>query len=124
MAQLLKSVCAFENTCSVGELFNFHRASPGFPASESVGSNRPSAACERAMCGLYRAMPAEPGEVLSSRGDAEFCVLRSPYRSTAKSLVAVEEPFKKTSSLYFPVGHPSGFEMWNSVLASPVGAIV
>ena len=46
------------------------------------------------------------------------------YRSTSKSFVAAEEPFKKTSSLYFPVGHPSGFEMWNSVLASPVGAIV
>ena len=46
------------------------------------------------------------------------------YRSTSKSLVAAEDPFKKTSSLYFPIGHPSGFEMWNSVLASPVGAMV
>ena len=33
------------------------------------------------------------------------------YRSTSKFLVAAEEPFKKTSSVYFPVGHPSGFEM-------------
>ena len=45
------------------------------------------------------------------------------YPWTSKSFVAAGEPFKKTSSLYFPVGHPSGFEMWNSVLASPVGAI-
>ena len=40
IAQSLTSVCAFENTCSVGQLFNSHRAAPGFPASESAGSNR------------------------------------------------------------------------------------
>jgi hypothetical protein len=55
------------------------------------------------------------------------CLAPAPglsYPSTSTSLVAAEEPFKKTSSVYFPAGHPSGFEMWNSVLASPVGAIV
>ena len=46
------------------------------------------------------------------------------YRWTSTSFVPAEAPFKKTSSLYFPAGHPSGFEMWNSVLALPVGAIV
>ena len=46
------------------------------------------------------------------------------YRSTSKALVAAEEPFTKTSSVYFPGGHPSGFAMWNSVLALPAGAIV
>ena len=57
------------------------------------------------------------------RGDAEFGVRRFLCLDF-EVFVAAEEPFKKTSSLYFPVGHPPGFEMWNSVLASPVGAIV
>ena len=30
---------------------------------------------------------------------------------------------RKISTLYLPFGKPSGFEMWNSVQASPVGAI-
>ena len=52
-----------------------------------------------------------------------FWSRRLSYRPTSKSLVAAEEPFTKISSVYFPVGQPSGFAMWNSVLASPAGAI-
>jgi hypothetical protein len=32
------------------------------------------------------------------------------YGATSKSFVAAEDPFTSTSSLYFPAGHPSGFE--------------
>ena len=45
-------------------------------------------------------------------------------RRDSKSLVPAVAPFTSTSILYLPAGHPSGFAIWNSVLASPVGAIV
>lgn len=52
----------------------------------------------------------------ASRGVAPHSVI--PYRllesirygATSKSFVAAEDPFTSTSSLYFPAGHPSGFE--------------
>jgi hypothetical protein len=46
------------------------------------------------------------------------------YPFTSNSFVAVERPFKDTSTLYVPAGQPSGFAMWNSVAAGPVGAMV
>jgi hypothetical protein len=45
-------------------------------------------------------------------------MLRSAYRS-----LSFDFEVPRASSLYLPVGHPSGFQMWNSVRASPVGAI-
>jgi hypothetical protein len=112
--------------------------STSWRASVELASN---AACERAMCGLIQsdASPISAFWVivhadrahaaLSQLGESSRLetMLRSAYsalyRSTSKSLVAAKESCKNISSLYFPVGHSSGFQIWHSVRASPVGAI-
>jgi len=42
---------------------------------------------------------------------------------TSNSFVPADLLSRNTSTLYLPFGKPPGFEMWNSVYASPVGAI-
>src|SRR3954451_5013842 len=44
------------------------------------------------------------------------------YFLPSKSLLAAGAPSAEISTLYLPTGQPLGFEMWNSVLAGPVGA--
>ena len=52
-----------------------------------------------------------PLELIGDTAAAESPSLESiRYRATSKSFVAAEDPFTSTSSLYFPAGHPSGFE--------------
>lgn len=41
----------------------------------------------------------------------------------SNSFVPADLLSRNTSTLYLPFGSPPGFEMWNSVQASPVGAI-
>jgi hypothetical protein len=53
-----------------------------------------------------------------------FAMKSLSYPPTWKSFVAAGVPFRKTSTLYCPGGHPSGFETWNSVRALPLGAMV
>ena len=46
------------------------------------------------------------------------------YFLTSNSLLPAGLPSTLISTLYLPAGQPLGFEMWNSVAAGPVGAIV
>src|SRR4029450_6142127 len=43
--------------------------------------------------------------------------------TTSNDLLAAGTPFALISTLYWPAGQPSGFAMWNSFTAGPVGAI-
>src|SRR6476619_1336952 len=42
---------------------------------------------------------------------------------TSKSFVPADFESRNTSTLYLPLGRPVGLEMWNSVYASPLGAM-
>ena len=77
----------------------------------------------RSTIALLAEVTGEPGDVLQIRRRRLGSRSRSCYL-TSKSFVPADAPLRETSTLYFPVGHPSGFEMWNSVVALPVGAIV
>src|SRR5262245_45351540 len=57
--------------------------------------------------------------------DGGFIVRRGSNSAyfTSKSFVPADLLSRNTSTLYLPFGSPPGFEMWNSVYASPVGAI-
>ena len=43
---------------------------------------------------------------------------------TSKSLLPAGLPSTTISTLYFPTGQPLGLEMWNSVAAGPLGAML
>ena len=49
--------------------------------------------------------------------------VKQPPYFTSKSFVPADLLSRNTSTLYFPFGRPDAFEMWNSVYASPEGAI-
>ena len=56
-----------------------------------------------------------------------LCFVRAEtrrYCATLNCWLATTTPFALISTLYEPAGQPSGFAMWNSVAAGPVGAIV
>ena len=42
---------------------------------------------------------------------------------TSNDFVPAGVPLSDTSTLYWPSGQPSGFAIWNSVVAAPLGAI-
>ena len=46
------------------------------------------------------------------------------YFFTSKFLVLADAPFSEMSTLYCPAGHAPFFEMWNSVVAGPVGVML
>src|SRR5215510_7217561 len=59
----------------------------------------------------------------AARKHGTHCHDRSPQRLTSKSCAPAGAPSSEMATLYFPTGQPEGFEMWNSVWASPCGAI-
>src|SRR5436309_2080194 len=65
-----------------------------------------------------RARP--PGGV----ADRSLQVFTAFYFFTSKSLEPAGLPSAVISTLYFPTGQPLGLEMWNSLVAGPVGAML